>query len=130
MQILLLKCFFFRRFFHVFTIANELAGFSISRLANMQDCFKSHCVKSVQIRIYFWSVFLCIWSEYGEIISPRIQSEYIKIRTRNNFVFRHFSPSKGVHLTLRTHIFSIKLKSGACFITGQWGRFQNETKES
>ena len=31
-----------------------------------------HCVKSVQIRIYFWSVFFCI------------RTEYRKIRTRNN----------------------------------------------
>ena len=31
-----------------------------------------HCVKSVQIRNFFWSVFSCIWTEYGEIlhISP------------------------------------------------------------
>ena len=40
-----------------------------------------HCVKSVQIRSYFWSVFSCI------------QSEYRKIWTRNNSVFRHFSCS-------------------------------------
>ena len=25
-----------------------------------------HCVKSVQIRSYFWSVFSRIWTEYGE----------------------------------------------------------------
>ena len=37
LQILFLKCFFFRRFFHIFTIANELTGFSISRLASMED---------------------------------------------------------------------------------------------
>ena len=40
-----------------------------------------HCVKSVLIRSYFWSVFSCI------------QSEYRKIRTRNNSVFGHFSRS-------------------------------------
>ena len=62
MQILFFKCLFFRRFFHSFTIANELTGFSISRLANMEDFFKRHCVKSVQIRIYFWPVFSCIWT--------------------------------------------------------------------
>ena len=38
-------------------------------------------MKSVQIRIYFWSVFSCI------------QSEYRKIQTRNNSVFGHFSRS-------------------------------------
>ena len=32
----------------------------------------THCVKSVQIRSFFWSVFSCIRTEYGEIllISP------------------------------------------------------------
>ena len=40
-----------------------------------------YCVKSVQIWSYFWSVFSCI------------QSEYRKIRTRNNSVFGHFSRS-------------------------------------
>ena len=36
-----------------------------------------HCVKSVQIRSFFWSVF------------SRIQSECGKIRTRKNSVFGH-----------------------------------------
>ena len=40
-----------------------------------------HCVKSVQIQSYFWSVFSCI------------RTEYRKIRTRNNSVFGHFSRS-------------------------------------
>ena len=38
-----------------------------------------HCVKCVQIRSFFWSVF------------PRIRTEYGKIRTRKNSVFGHFS---------------------------------------
>ena len=37
-----------------------------------------HCVKSVQIPSFFWSVF------------PRIRTEYGKIRTRKNSVFGHF----------------------------------------
>ena len=40
-----------------------------------------HCVKSVLIRSFFWSVF------------SRIQSEYMKIQTRKNFVFGHLSCS-------------------------------------
>ena len=40
-----------------------------------------HCVKLVQIRSYFWSVFSCIWTEYR------------KIRTRNNSVCGHSSRS-------------------------------------
>ena len=39
-------------------------------------------VKSVQIRSYFWSVFSCIWTEYGYL------------RTRNNSVFGHISFSE------------------------------------
>ena len=42
-----------------------------------------HCVKSVQIRSFCWSVFSLIQSEYGEI------------RTRKNSVFGHFSRSDG-----------------------------------
>ena len=42
---------------------------------------RANCVKSVQIRNYFWSVFSSIRTEYGEI------------RTRNNSVFGHFSRS-------------------------------------
>ena len=51
----------------------------------------SHCVKSVQIWSYFWSIFSCIQTEYGEIRS--IQSEYWKIRIWNNSVFGHISRS-------------------------------------
>ena len=37
---------------------------------------------------------------------------------------------EGVHLILPPHIFSVKVKSGASYITGQWGRVQNEIKET
>ena len=52
-----------------------------------------HCVKSVQIRSYFWYLFSHIRSEYGEryFVSLRIHSKCGKIRTRNNSVFGHFS---------------------------------------
>ena len=40
-----------------------------------QNVLQEHCVKSVQIQSYFWSVFSCI------------RSEYRKIRTRNNSTF-------------------------------------------
>ena len=41
----------------------------------------SHCVKSVEIRSFFWSVFSCI------------RTEHRKVRSRKNSVFRHFSCS-------------------------------------
>ena len=43
---------------------------------------KEHCVKSVQIMSFIWSVFSRIRTEYGEI------------RTRKNSVFGHFSRSR------------------------------------
>ena len=45
----------------------------------------NHCVKSDQIWSFFWFVFFCI------------QTEYRKIRTRKNLVFRHFSCSECSH---------------------------------
>ena len=42
---------------------------------------KIYCVKSVEMRSYFWSEFSCI------------QSECREIWTRNNSVFGHFSRS-------------------------------------
>ena len=45
------------------------------------DDMKSHYVKSVQIRSFFWSVYSCI------------RTEYRNIRTRKNSVFRHISRS-------------------------------------
>ena len=50
-----------------------------------------HYVKSVQIRSFFWSLFSCIWTEYGDLL--RIQYKYKKLRTGKNSVFGHFSRS-------------------------------------
>ena len=50
----------------------------------------THCVKSVQMQSFFWSVFFCI------------QSEYRKIWTRENFVFGNFSRSVKFTLTIRS----------------------------
>ena len=46
-----------------------------------EDFLLQYCVKSVQIRSYFWAVFSCI------------RNEYRKIQTRNSSVFGHFSRS-------------------------------------
>ena len=50
-----------------------------------------YCVKSVQMRRFFWSVFLCT------------RTEYRKIQTKNNFVFGQFSRSDIV-LKLNEHL--------------------------
>ena len=44
--------------------------------------YVTHCVKSVQIRSFFWSVFSYIWTEYR------------KIQIRKNSLFGHFSRSE------------------------------------
>ena len=57
---------------------------NIFHLSNIFLCMifgALHCVKSVQIQSFFWSVFSCIWTEYR------------KIRIRKNSVFGHFSGS-------------------------------------
>ena len=36
--------------------------------------FRSHCVKNVQIRSYFWSVFSCLRTEYGDLRSKSTYS--------------------------------------------------------
>ena len=50
-----------------------------------------HCLKNVQIRSNFWSVFSRIRTEYGKILSLRIQAQCGKMRTRNYSVSGHFS---------------------------------------
>ena len=50
-----------------------------------------HCVKSVQIRSFFWSLFFCIRTEYGEI-SERENTEYLSV----------FSPNAGKYGTEKT----------------------------
>ena len=47
----------------------------------------------------------------------------------NNFNFGN-QIYEGVHLTLPPHIFSIQVKSGARYVTGQWERVQNKLKET
>ena len=80
------------------TNLNQLLFTKVVKQANSFQ--QENCVKSIQIQSYFWSVFSCIRTEYGEIKCPntelflvRIQSEHGKIRTRNNSVFGHFSRS-------------------------------------
>ena len=43
--------------------------------------YASHCVKSVQIRSFFWSVFSCIWTKYGDLRSESPYSVPIQENT-------------------------------------------------
>ena len=50
-----------------------------------------HCVKSVQIRSFFWSVFSCIRTEYGDLRSGSPYSVRMQENTDpKNSVFGHF----------------------------------------
>ena len=86
---------------------------------SLKMLLRYHCMKSVQIWSFFWSVFSCILTEYVDLLhkSPYsvkiqentdqkklriwtlygvhlcIQSEYKKIWTRKNSAYGHFSRS-------------------------------------
>ena len=60
-----------------------------------------HCVKSVHIRSFFWSLFSRIWTEYG--VLPRKSPYSVQIREnkdQKNSVFEHFWRS-----VIYTHLF-------------------------
>ena len=54
-----------------------------------KKCY-AHCVKSIQMRSYFWSEYRKIRTRNNSVYLP-IQSDNRKIRTRNNSIFGHFS---------------------------------------
>ena len=59
----------FSRFPNILQIKMPLSFLLISKLFYQklsQKYRKRHCVKSVQICSYFWSVFSCIRTEYGD----------------------------------------------------------------
>ena len=60
----------------------------LMQLTSIPDYISQHCVKCVQKRSFFSSVFSRIRTEHG--VSLCIQSEYGKIRTRKHSVFGHF----------------------------------------
>ena len=61
---------------------------------NADQFLTEYCVKSVQIRSFFWSVFSCIRTKYGDLLRKSPYSvRNRKIRTRKNSVFGHFSRS-------------------------------------
>ena len=52
-----------------------------------QECRK-HCVKSVQIQSFFWSIFSCIRTEYGDIL----RTEYKEILRISPYSVRSIPP--------------------------------------
>ena len=55
---------------------------NLSNCLRRYNLFSCHCMKSVQIRRFFWSVFSRIWTEYGEIRS--ISSYSVQMRENTN----------------------------------------------
>ena len=73
------------------TVTHVFSGKAISRALRF---LIDHCLKSVQIQRFFWSVFSYIRTEFEDLRSYlRIQCEYWKIRTRKNSLFGYFSRS-------------------------------------
>ena len=72
-----------------FNIYDKIFSEKIKTEENTLSSFweKRHCVKSIQILSFFWSVLSCI------------RTEYRKIRTRKYSVFGHFSRSARNRLT-------------------------------
>ena len=57
-----------------------------------------HCVKSVQIQNFFWSVFSCFQTEYGDLLpkspySVRIQENTDQKKLRIWTLFKQYLPS-------------------------------------
>ena len=68
---------------------------------SLQVFDRKRCVKSVQIRSFFWSVFSRIWTEYVEyFVNLGIQSKYGKIRTRKTPYLDIFLAVKGLLYTV------------------------------
>ena len=77
---------------------------------DVMDDFQHLCVhymKSVQIRIFFWSAFSRI---------HRIQSKYGKTRTRKNSVFGHFSHN----IKLKIKFFKASVLSALLYATDSY----------
>ena len=55
----------------------EAALLGLWYLLNINFCFPCICVKSVQIRIFFWSLFSCIWTEYGPEKIPYLDNFHV-----------------------------------------------------
>ena len=66
---------------------------------------KYHCVKSVQILSFFWFVFSCIRTEYGDLLGNFLYSVRIQENTdQKNSVFGHFSCSDFYDGEINTYI--------------------------
>ena len=75
----------------VFRVGIERDKITWSDIVLVSLLLALYCVKSVQRRSFFWSLFSCIWTKYKDLIRKSLYS--FQIRTRKNPVFGHFSRS-------------------------------------
>ena len=58
----------------VFSVKNFPKWYLRQNLEYECTWYVVHCVKSVQIRSYFWSVFSCIYTEYRDLLRKSLYS--------------------------------------------------------
>ena len=104
----------------------SLETWSILRI--VKSC-ELHCVKSVQIRSFFWSAFSCFWTEYGYLLrkcpySVRIRenTDQRKLRIWTLFTQGYF-PKTFHHRCLT----DIQWRLGCCYpkVDTLWGSSPN-----
>ena len=83
----------------------------LSEISFLSIIFRYHCVKSVQIRSYFWSVFSWMRREYGDI-------SYLSVFTPNT---EKYGPEITPYLDTfhPVHIFKIAFTSNKIFFFSQ-----------
>ena len=65
---------------------NFLRSLVLSRWKLVRISLVCHCVKSVQIRSYLWSLFSCIWTEYGDLVFVTNDQASFHLRRKENLV--------------------------------------------
>ena len=92
------QAFFTSNAFFQFSLSVALVSF----LSELQMLLRCHCVKSVQIPSFFWSVFNRIRTEWRDTLYLSVFSRNAgKYEAKKNSVFGHFSRS--VLLSLHKH---------------------------
>ena len=89
-------------------------------LCTVQSDF--HCVKSVQIRVFFWSVFSCIWTEYGDSLrkspySVRMQENADQKKLRIWTFFTQCLATRPDAVMLTAQKLSFSLRSSSVTVT-------------
>ena len=72
---------------------DKFGKFSLVIDLSLSNWFPWNCVKSVQVRNYFWSVFFCIRTEYGDLLRKFPYSVRIQENTDQKYlrIWTHFT---------------------------------------